>query len=444
VTVDLHPSARARITELISQAIPLLDVEHGKFVKRASEGVVFLFLADQALPQRGPLHDTLLAYVDDYPLAEFILDTLGAELRYAEYETEPAQKKLVAIAGYENADQVATRLVDEFAALPNHYRITFPLPNELWSCLPDRENQWTLETTSSRLVRTSKELSDLLPLTASSADAQAELSGGSLLSSLLGTGPLSWEDGAVHLQIDVEGFIGPYGGSAPDLECRRFIRSFCGLGIALQLFKTNSNYSSYQPRHRYFVHRKDTDGKWQVERRLELDDSVSRSLARLQLADLVDTPEKRAHWCPRILGEMADVVSAGKRAEPIMLASQWYFDSATGADRLLPFIQAMIVLEILLGDKAASKEIGLNELLRNRCAYLIGSSQEEREELYKTFSDIYDVRSQIVHRGKHRLNAHEHSLFSRLRWMCRRVIQKEVDLLVADKKKKAAGEHPPS
>jgi hypothetical protein len=68
---------------------------------------------------------------------------------------------------------------------------------------------------------------------------------------------------------------------------------------------------------------------------------------------------------------------------------------------------------------------------------LIGSSQEDREELYKTFGDIYDVRSQIVHRGKHRLNFNERLLLSRLRSMCQRVIQKEVDLLIADKKKAA-------
>jgi hypothetical protein len=45
VTVDLHPSAKERIAELISRAIPLIDVEHGKFVKRVSDGTVFLILA---------------------------------------------------------------------------------------------------------------------------------------------------------------------------------------------------------------------------------------------------------------------------------------------------------------------------------------------------------------------------------------------------------------
>jgi hypothetical protein len=51
------------------------------------------------------------------------------------------------------------------------------------------------------------------------------------------------------------------------------------------------------------------------------------------------------------------------------LTSPEEVDSAIGAGRLLPFVQAMVVLEILPGDKAASKEVGLNELLGNRCVY---------------------------------------------------------------------------
>jgi hypothetical protein len=343
VTVNLHSACKTRVTELISKALSLIDVEHGKFVKRTSEGVVFLFLADRALPQRGALHDRLLAYVDENPFVEFVLDKLAAELRSAKCEEAPVQK-LITVSGYEHADKVATRLVNEFTALPNQYRLTFPLPRELWPCLPASENNWTLEPASSRLVRTSKELSHSLPLVVSSEKEKIELSGSSLLSLL--EKPLSWEEGAVHLQIDVVGFIGPYGGSIPDLEARRFIRSFCGLGLALQLFQTNSNYSLYPPRHSYFVHQKDVRGNWQFESKLELDDSASRGLERLRLSNLVGTSENQEHWCPRILEEMAHVVSAGKRSELIMLASQWFFDSATGSDRLLPFIQAMVVLEI--------------------------------------------------------------------------------------------------
>lgn len=76
--------------------------------------------------------------------------------------------------------------------------------------------------------------------------------------------------------------------------------------------------------------------------------------------------------------------------------------------------------------------MGLGELLRNRCAYLIGKSQEERLKLLLDFEEIYRIRSLIVHRGKNRLTGKERVLFSRLQYICRSVIQEEVNLLKAD------------
>jgi hypothetical protein len=132
------------------------------------------------------------------------------------------------------------------------------------------------------------------------------------------------------------------------------------------------------------------------------------------------------------LADMQIVFTSGPKADSLILASQWMFDSHTGHDELLNYIQAMVVLEILLGDKAVSDEIGLGQLLSNRCAYSIGDSHEDRKLILQYFKDIYRIRSEIVHRGKHRLTAEEGALFSRLRWMCRRVIQNEVHLLKAD------------
>jgi hypothetical protein len=94
----------------------------------------------------------------------------------------------------------------------------------------------------------------------------------------------------------------------------------------------------------------------------------------------------------------------------------------------------MVVLEIILGEKTISDQMGLNELLRNRCAYLIGNSHEDRATVLDLFDKIYKVRSLILHRGKHRLDRDEQILIRQLRWLCIRVIQREVDLLKADKK----------
>jgi hypothetical protein len=97
-------------------------------------------------------------------------------------------------------------------------------------------------------------------------------------------------------------------------------------------------------------------------------------------------------------------------------------------------VQAAVVMEILLGEKAVSDLMGLGELLRNRCAYLIGRSHKEREDTLSDFKEIYEVRSKIVHSGKSRLNAKERVLFNKLQWMCRRVIQEEVARLEEDEK----------
>jgi len=55
-----------------------------------------------------------------------------------------------------------------------------------------------------------------------------------------------------------------------------------------------------------------------------------------------------------------------------------------------------------------------------------------KEKILKEFKEVYDVRSRIIHRGKAKLSLRERYLFWKLQWMCRRVIQKEVELFQED------------
>jgi Apea-like HEPN len=235
--------------------------------------------------------------------------------------------------------------------------------------------------------------------------------------------------------------------------CLSRVRAICGLGIAVRLFQFEHKYSPVQIPSYIFVHRKRTgqirgpypavrrikQTEWEIDNKLEGADRTRRALDGLKLHTLdgwLDTEEKKISWSVRKLQEMKSVFSAaGDKGQSIILASQWLLDSYTGQDELLNYVQAMVVLEILLGDKATSDEIGLGQLLRNRCAYLIGGSHEQRAAVLRTFDDIYRVRSQIVHRGKHRLIAKDRWLFHQLLLLCHRVLQKEVDLLIADARK---------
>jgi len=206
------------------------------------------------------------------------------------------------------------------------------------------------------------------------------------------------------------------------------------LGIALHLFRSERNFRAVTKRYPIYVHRRAGDC-WEIDNRLSLDEDDAGVFDGLMLPTLTGGmfDERSVNmWIVNRLDEIRAVFSAKGKADLIVLAAEWLFNSFRGKDELLGYVQAMVVLEILLGDKATSDEIGLGALLRNRCAYLIGRTHKDRAELLDAFDDIYKVRSQILHRGKHRLSTSERQLFEKLLWMCRRVIQEEVNLLKAD------------
>jgi hypothetical protein len=64
----------------------------------------------------------------------------------------------------------------------------------------------------------------------------------------------------------------------------------------------------------------------------------------------LENDEQKQGWATFVLNNMAAIFSSEKMAEQIILASQWFFDSDATGDELLAFVQAMVVLEIILGD----------------------------------------------------------------------------------------------
>src|SRR4051812_9420658 len=114
------------------------------------------------------------------------------------------------------------------------------------------------------------------------------------------------------------------------------------------------------------------------------------------------------------------------RAQAAMMASAYTYMSR---NETLAFVQAMVAMEILLGGKKTTDMVGIGELLSNRCAYLIGDSQADREQVLADFRALYKVRSDIVHSGKSRLSHSERLKFDRLLYICGRSIMEEINLL---------------
>ena len=98
------------------------------------------------------------------------------------------------------------------------------------------------------------------------------------------------------------------------------------------------------------------------------------------------------------------------------------------SDEPLEFVQLMVVLEVLLGDERQPEIASLGEVLRSRCSYLLARNHTERSEIERDFRAIYQVRSEIVHRGKVMLRPSERAMLFKLETLAKRVIRKEVDI----------------
>jgi hypothetical protein len=455
--LDIHPGLMKRLSEIINNGLGRLTVE-----KRSCPSSKFYTLklakaADDILPQHGKLREALNAYLGDSPVEEFIYQTLWRELSERQmYDATAPTVGLSELPGYGEVQETTDRLLREFASLPWQYALSLPLPEPIGGALRSVGDYAISE--DMRLVVPNDAFSTEFSLTSGIEDRDSSISrdldenAGSAFGYYAGYSSLAssqqnfflsqsvrkspiWDSATAHLQIFVKGFIGVFGLTTPARDAIDSVKAFLGIGIALRLFRVNASLRSASPKTRLRVHRRVESG-WIVERTLELDASVSGCLHDLVLDDHYGSLKSESDhiaWRKAVLPGLACAFSASDQAKRLALGGQWLFDSYCGTNELLSFVQAAVVMEILLGDKAPSDLMGLGELLRNRCAYLISETNEEREMILRDFVNIYNVRSKIVHTGKKRLNLEEFRLFDKLRWLCRRVILKEIELIEKEK-----------
>jgi len=438
--LNLHAGAISQVRQKLIAYLPEVIVENQMFIQRRS--ALSIITADFSLPRTEKLHDSLVEYIDEFPFLEFILNTLGKELWELDRWELDANPKINELAEFADLEAVGTRLVNDFNSLPWTYLITVPLPEVLTSIL--RPNSEFIEITPTiRIARVTEAFKKEFPLATANKVRDRRIKGSpfGLFAMMMEETPAEWNAATLHLQIKLDGFVDMYGTTGTALQAERNVRSILGMGIANRLLDCDLRYTPNPVKAHAYVHQQQADGSWAAQTRYDLSDSVSRGIAGLKpcVLDFLDTDEKRNGWNYWRIKEIGTVIQAGLAADQTVLAGQWFFDSYCGQDQLLSFIQSMVVLEILFGDKKVSDEIGIGELISNRFAYLIGTTYEERSELIDAIRKIYKIRSQIVHSGKHRLSLEENGLFSRLRWMCRRAIDKEIDLIKAsvEAKKKA-------
>jgi hypothetical protein len=429
MSLGLHPNCLQSLSEKIAKRLPEIRVQNKMFLESWSAGN--LRNVESTIPQTGSIKEKLEQYIGEAPVSDFVYETISKELHQGQqFDSESASIPLTQLDDYTNPEAIAKRLIYDFESLPWVYSLTIKLDNEFGSLFAKSLNEFAI-CDSLKLITPNDAFTKEFP---PQSESESKEPGLASIFNYYQAGFQDWDKSSSYLQFKTNGFIGYYGETSPLRNTISRLKAFCGIGIALHLFTRNHAYSHLMVRSSVLIHRL-IGSSWNVERTHDLETDLSEALSNLVLPDAAKNLKSEAeqtYWIQSRLGLIKSVFTHEIEAEKVILASQWLFDSYCGSNELLSFVQMVVAMEILLGDKAVSDLMGLGELLRNRCAYLIGDSQSQREEVLDDFKKIYDLRCQIVHRGKRRLAEEERALFFRFRWMCHRVIHKEVLLLQKD------------
>jgi len=434
MALNLHEGCIRRLKEVLAEALAEIRVEHQTYIDFPT--TTRLFDAGNVLPQKGKQAAQIQEFVSETPIHDFVFSILARELSEThDYKSDAPASALREFPEYRDIGALASRLATDFDSLPWDYTITTPLQNDFAKLLANTGHSYKLSDEVFTVAPT-KELVERFPLASGNEKRDRWLRGGTLFASLLRIPTAEkYNENAAHIQIRVRGFIDKYASTQPFERARSTLKAFFGLALAVRLLRVERKYSPMgENKILSYIHRR-IENSWVIEGVRELERAAAEVASELVVDDLdgtVKSDKDKTDWIVDRLSLISFALS-NPGTQRIQLAAQWLFESFCGRNELLSFVQCAVVLEILLGDEAMTDVLGLSQLLRNRCAYLIGRSAKQRDEILADFTKIYEVRSKIVHAGKSRLNLNERTLFNSLRWMCQRVIQQELELLKKDK-----------
>lgn len=211
-----------------------------------------------------------------------------------------------------------------------------------------------------------------------------------------------WRDDINYLHININGYLPQYDESNFKVYCEDRIYSIVGLASSLGFLNQGlfiERYQGYDTRSEdalnipvFDISNNQTNP--QYVRSLTLPDSAKNYIRNLGISE----------YEPLQLDIMSSIVTSietpgvlGEAATKILGASRWYFDSISEHNQTHAFIQAMVGVEILLGD--AQRRHNLTDRLTDRIAFLLATSLADRQEIRDEFEALYKLRSEIIHGG---------------------------------------------
>ncbi|MCV9939971.1 hypothetical protein OIU35_26765 [Boseaceae bacterium BT-24-1] len=297
-------------------------------------------------PSRN-IKPTLVAIIDDHPVADFAHEYVS--LLLGRYVTQDAlslpEKAIAEVLPDFDARQLAANILEALVELPFKYTFSIPLNAALGALIPDGEDAISINDRM-RLVRVTSDFWERFPETEPTAvrriaDVFADAS----------YRPMALETAV--LQIDADGFATRFGATATVTDALLLAKAFFGLCVALGILVPSYGISFDMRREAMSFHR--TSPPELVGRRA-FDHDAGRYLAGLTVHSRANSTGSGVAqpYLRTALEAVGVCLGAGEEARRLRLAGRWFFDSSVTSDEVTAFVQAMIVMETLLGEEDAS------------------------------------------------------------------------------------------
>lgn len=419
--IELNEQCAGRLKEKLEPILEGVRVKSGSFIDFPE--MTSLLALDKVLPERGAEAEKVRNYIGENAIFTFVVSELvefvGNEFEYDE-DKEPFS--LTKTDKFPDSSTLASYLIDRFSSLPYEYCITVPISNDVFDYL----GEYYPVFPGMRLYDYADQFTERFP---------ERRKVGLLGRALMGDSNFSvWDENAKLVQYQFEGYCSGVLDTSSSESALSKIKSFLGILLAHNLVELSTG-NSVPKEVSVDISTRAGNSAWKRLRSKALEHDWSSAMVRMSDRDWIkglEDDQTRAKVFEAALRNYTKCSIGGGQVERIELASEWLFDSYKSKDDLLSVVHAVVAIEILLGDKKSTDVVGINKLISNRCAYLIGDSANNRADIIKEFGEIYDLRSAIVHRGHRKMSSEERSLLMKLRYLVGRVICKELQLLSND------------
>jgi hypothetical protein len=417
MVIKLDKARADALTVAIADELGRAQITYGCYVKlREANGLD----TDALLPSEAA--EKVYRHCGDGGLRAFITSEINKALRKEfGFVAKDKERPLGEYAPFTNQLEAAKALTERLKALPLRYRLTVQLPVEISEpLLPFLSSVKMSENVA---IVAGNRISEDLPMVSPHSNIDVSLFS-DFLSDGMDTSREIRSDRLYFTSHDV-GYIRNNADSPIISQFQDRLRALLGALAATNFFDASYGFKSEK---KPFVVVHSGDDEREILETHSLDDELWSGRYHRSAKKFVEKASDPASALRLALDRAAIVFGDDEPARRLFTASIWLYRAKQTSNPLDSLLQATVAIEVLLGDKDVADLVGLSRLLGNRCAYLLGTSRASRLAVMEEFTEIYKLRSSIVHSGKHRIDRKDRLVSKKCVELCSKVIAKELEL----------------